>query len=71
MNMPANPMNMASSRLSSRRHALKSAACGSGCLAPGYVSFPAGDQVLEGRQLDAWAQFFQALFASMDFRYVN
>jgi len=40
-------------------------------IALGYVSLPSDGQVLEGRQLDAWAQFYQALFASMDFRYLN
>ncbi|MBM3877004.1 MAG: DUF1553 domain-containing protein [Verrucomicrobia bacterium] len=40
-------------------------------IALGYVSLPADGTVLEGRQLDAWAQFYQALFASMDFRYLN
>jgi mono/diheme cytochrome c family protein len=40
-------------------------------LALGYVTLPADGQVLESRQLDAWAQFYQALFASMDFRYLN
>ncbi len=40
-------------------------------LALSYVGLPADGKELEGRQLDAWAQFFQALFASVDFRYLN
>ncbi len=40
-------------------------------LALGYVTLPADGKELEARRLEAWAQFYQALFASMDFRYLN
>ncbi len=40
-------------------------------LALRYVATPADAKAMAGLQLDAWAQFYQALFASMDFRYLN
>ena len=40
-------------------------------LALTFLSAPADGQEIEGKRLDAWAEFYQALFASLDFRYLN
>ncbi len=40
-------------------------------LALEYVKSPAGEGTADERRLNAWAQFYQTLFACVDFRYVN
>ena len=37
----------------------------------GYVTLPSNGKELEGERLEAWAQFYQALFTSVGFRYLN
>jgi hypothetical protein len=40
-------------------------------LAIGYLAGPPIDGGVENKQLDSWAQFYQVLFACLDFRYLN
>jgi hypothetical protein len=40
-------------------------------LAMDFVTIPTEENATPGRRLDAWAQFYQTLFASVDFRYLN
>ncbi len=40
-------------------------------LAMSYLSMPAGDGAVENKRVDTWAQFYQALFSCLDFRYLK
>lgn len=40
-------------------------------LALGFLAAPAGEGDLKARQIEAWAQFYQVIFSTVDFRYLN